>query len=124
MADVIRDFFLSLDGPQPAIPKNVSGKLRFDVDGGTTTEHWLITFDEGSVSATESDAPADCVVRTEKGTLASIIEGKTNAMAALLRGTLSIEGRTILVGLFRSILQGPAVASHKRSGRLIVGRHA
>ena len=124
MADVIRHFFESLGGPHPAIPKTVSGTLRFDVDGDQATEHWLITFDEGSVSATESEASADCVVGTSRRTLASIIEGQTNALAALLRGTLKIEGRTILLALFRSVLQESATASHEASDRLLVGRHS
>jgi putative sterol carrier protein len=102
----------------------VSGTLRFDVEGDRSPQHWLVTFDEGAVTAVESRAPADCIVTTDKATLAWIIEGRTNEMSALLRGLLTVEGRGILVALFRSILQGAAVESHEASNRLVAGRHS
>ena len=108
MEDIIRRFFEDLAGPHPEIPKTISGTLRFDLQDGKRREQWLVTFTKGIVSATESDAPADCVMRTEKKTFAAIIEGRMNVMASLLRGTIEVEGRALLVVVFRMLFEAPS----------------
>jgi putative sterol carrier protein len=105
--DIIRRFFEDLPGPQPEIPKTIKGTLRFDLQDGKQAEHWLLTFDKGKVSVAESDAAADCIMSTDKATLEAIIEGRMNAMAALLRGVISVEGRSLLMAVFRMMLPAP-----------------
>jgi putative sterol carrier protein len=107
MENIIRRFFEGLAGPRPGIPRTISGTLRFDLQDDKGREQWLVTFDKGVVSATESDAPAECVVRTDKETFAAILEGRANAMAALLRGVMDVEGRTLLMVIFRSLIAAP-----------------
>jgi putative sterol carrier protein len=105
---VIPEFFESLAGPHPKVPKTISGRLRFDIGN----DHWLVTFDKGMVSTARSNASADCVARTDKVTMEGIIQGRLNAMAALLRGLLQVEGKTLLLALFRDLLTAP-VAEHE-----------
>ena len=102
MGDVIPSFFESISGPHPAIPTTISGSLRFDL--GNDNESWRVTFDKGLVSTARSNAPADCIARTDKATLEAIIQGRTNAMAALLRGSIQVEGYVLLLALFRGLL--------------------
>jgi putative sterol carrier protein len=106
--DIIPAFFESIAGPHPAVPRTISGSLRFDLENGKLSEHWRVTFAKGGVSADRSDAPADCVARTDKATMESIIQGRVNAMAALLRGAIKVEGQVLLLALFRSLFTSPA----------------
>ncbi len=108
-ADVISAFFESIAGPHPAVPRTVSGSLRFDLENGKRSEHWRVTFVKGVVSTARSNAPADCVVRTDKATMEAIIQGRINAMAALLRGAMKVEGQTLLLALFRGLVTTPAI---------------
>lgn len=115
--DIIARFFERVVGPHPEVPATISGRLRFDVEGGPRREHWKVTFGGGSVSVERSDGHAECVARTDAATLAAIIEGRQNAMAALLRGSVMVEGDTLLMAVFRSLLTAtePAPAG-ERSG--------
>ncbi len=116
--DVISAFFDSICGPHPAVPRTISGSLRFDLKEGNRSEHWRVTFTKGSVSAARSNAAADCVVQSDKATIEDIIRGRENAMAALLRGAIKVEGKVLLLALFRGLLNTPA-AKHEaqRLGR-------
>src|SRR5690349_10611390 len=101
--DVIPAFFESIAGPHPEVPETISGSLKFDVKEGSASESWRVTFSQGVVSSARSNAPADCVLHTDKSTLEGIIQGRINAMAALLRGVLTVEGGTLLPAVFRSL---------------------
>jgi putative sterol carrier protein len=53
----------------------------------------------------------------------AIIQGRVNAMAALLRGAMKIEGQVLLLALFRSLLNAPAARTEaKRVGKYTGGR--
>jgi putative sterol carrier protein len=41
---------------------------------------------------TESDAPADCVVRTDERTFLRIVRGEQSPMGAYMRGKVKVEG--------------------------------
>jgi putative sterol carrier protein len=116
--DVIQAFFEAITGPHPALPKTISGSLRFDLENGNRNEHWRVTFANGSVSAARSNAAADCIARTDKETMEAIIQGRINAMAAVLRGSIRVEGQVLLLALFRSLLTAPAAkAKAQRIGK-------
>jgi putative sterol carrier protein len=116
--NVIPAFFESLAGPHPAVPRTISGSLRFDLENGTRIEHWRLTFAKGVVAAARSNAAADCIARTNKATLESIIQGRVNMMAALLRGAIKVEGQVLLLSLFRGLLTTRAAKTEsQRVGR-------
>jgi putative sterol carrier protein len=115
--DAVHEFFKSIAGQHPAVPRTISGSLRFDLENGNR-EHWRVTFAKGTVSAARSNAPADCIVHIEKTTLEAIIQGRINAMAALLRGAMKIEGQAFLLAVFRGLFTEPAARTEsKRVGR-------
>jgi putative sterol carrier protein len=117
-AEMIPIFFESIIGPHPAVPKTISGSLRFDLKNGSRSEHWRVTFAKGAVSAIRSNTIADCVVRTDKETMEAIIQGRVNMMAALLRGAITVEGQVLLLALFRSLLTVPAaIPKEQRVGK-------
>jgi putative sterol carrier protein len=106
--EVISEFFESIAGPHPEVPRTISGSLRFDLENGNRSEHWLVIFTKGKVSSDRSNAAADCVAHTDKATMEAIIQGRVNAMAAILRGAIKLEGQILLFALFRSLLTTPA----------------
>jgi putative sterol carrier protein len=108
--DAISAFFELTAGAHPEVPNTVSGSLRFDLENGKRSECWRVTIDKGVVSSERSDASADCVVHTDKETLEAIIQGTANAMAALLRGAIRLEGEAVLMAYFRRLLTAPAAA--------------
>jgi putative sterol carrier protein len=121
--EVIPAFFDSIAGPHPAVPRTISGSLRFDLENGNRIEHWLVTFNKGAVSAARSNAAADCVAHTDKATMEAIIQGRVNAMAALLRGAMKIEGQVLLLAL-SALANAPAARTQaKRVGKYTGGDH-
>jgi putative sterol carrier protein len=76
---------------EPLLEKTV-GSARFEVVDGKRTQRWHVTIDKGHVRVTRRNARADTVVRGHRKSFERAAAGKLNAMAAVLRGELTIEG--------------------------------
>jgi len=121
MTDPTTQFFeeLAQRGHEPRL-ENASGSLRFDIANGRTTAHWLVRIDKGDVSVSRSGDEADCTIGASRAVFDRLASGRASAVAAVLRGTLSIEGDWRLLVLFRRILPVPAATTstaRPRSGR-------
>ncbi len=103
MSDPTEDFFAALDGTDQDALGDIQGSLRFDLDDGG---HWRVESLKGRLTVTHDDAPADCVVRAGKATFDAIVSGELNAMAALLRGLVEVEGRSLLLVAFQHSFPG------------------
>jgi predicted lipid carrier protein YhbT len=116
MTDSTPAFFdeLGRRGHEPLLEK-ANGTVRFDLVGDSRTERWLVTLDRGDVFVSRKNVAADCVVRAERTLFDAIVSGKVNAMAAYLRGELTLEGDPELLVLFQRVLPGPA--TRRRSAR-------
>jgi putative sterol carrier protein len=90
------------------------GSVRFDLRSGKRTERWLVSVDRGTVAVSRGNGEADAVVRTDEALFDGIVRGEVNAMAALLRGALTIEGDGALLLLFQRLL-GAATPRRGRS---------
>jgi len=92
--DPTERFFAAITayGHAPLLRK-ASGTTRFEIVDGKRTSRWFVTVDRGdlSVSRRYADEP-DCVVRGDKALFERIVSGKANAVAAVLRGDLAIDG--------------------------------
>ena len=106
-ASSAQEFFESLPnrGRQPLLAK-VSGTLRFDALAEGRVEHWFVTLANGEVSVSRKNARADAVIRLPRALLDDIVAGRTNAMAALLRGAILPEGDPALMLRFERIFSG------------------
>lgn len=71
---------------------NAKGTARFDIVDGRKVHRWFVTVDNGEVSVSRRNEPADCVIRADKTLFAQIAAGRKNAVAAVLRGDLAIDG--------------------------------
>src|SRR5262245_20355565 len=107
MADSTAEFFSELTRRQhqPSL-EWTTGTLRFDLEEGEETDHWLVAVDKGAVTVSHSGAPADCVVRGKKGLFDDVASGDLNLTAARLRGELSVEGDVRLLITFQRLFGG------------------
>ena len=121
MTDATTRFFeeLAQRGHEPRL-ENASGSLRFDIANGRATAHWFVSIDRGNVAVSRSGDAADCTILASRTVFDGLASGKASAVAAVLRGTLSIEGDWRLLVLFRRILSGVSTTestTRPRSGR-------
>jgi putative sterol carrier protein len=107
MADSTIQFFdeLGSRGHEPLLEK-ATGTVRFDLTEGKKTERWLVTVAKGDLAVSHRNVRADCVVSSDKALFDGVASGKTNAMAALLRGAMSVEGDVRLLVAFQRLFPG------------------
>jgi putative sterol carrier protein len=115
VADPTVEFFgaLAERGHEPLLEK-ATGTLRFDIRDGRKTDHWLVTVGKGDLAVSRRNLRADCVVSADKALFDGVASGKTNAMAALLRGAMNVEGDVQLLVLFQRLLPGPSRSRRRR----------
>jgi putative sterol carrier protein len=109
MTDATAKFFDALveRGHEPLLEK-ATGTVRFDLKDGRKTDRWLVTVAKGDIKVSRQNLRADCVAMADKSLFDGIASGKTNLMAALLRGAMSVQGDVQLMVLFQRLLPGPA----------------
>lgn len=116
MSDTTAAFFeeLAQRGYEPGA-ETMRGSVRVDLRSGKRTERWLVSVDRGALTVSRRNAAADAVVRADEALFEGLVRGEVNAMAALLRGALTIEGDGGLLLLFQRLL-GPATPRGTPSG--------
>src|SRR5215211_6067410 len=68
MSDDVVEFFEELGrrGHEPLLAK-VTGRVRFElVDGGGTTDRWLVAVDKGDTVVSHQGGPAACTIQAER----------------------------------------------------------
>ena len=116
MSDTSAAFFdqLAQRGHVPGA-ETMRGTVRFDLRSGKRTMRWLVSVDRGAVTVSRRNAAADAIVRADEALFDGLVRGEVNAMAAMLRGALTIEGDGELLLLFQRLL-GPATPRRTPSG--------
>jgi putative sterol carrier protein len=101
-------FFEGLEarGHEPRLEK-VKASLRFDLTNGKQTNRWHVAIDKGEMAVSHKNAKADCVVRADSSVFDGIASGEVNAVAAVLRGAIAIEGDPELLMLLRRLSPAP-----------------
>jgi putative sterol carrier protein len=85
-----REFFAQVPARiDPEQARRLDASYRFDVEGAGS---WRLEGDGERVVVSESDAPADCVIRTDEATFLGIVGGRQSAMAAYMTGKIRVEG--------------------------------
>src|SRR5262245_56368359 len=94
--------------PQPLLA-NTHGTLLFEIRDHDDTEWVLVGVDNGQVGVEAVAGPreADATVRSDRALLEAVAQGRANAMAAMLRGEIGIEGDPSLLVVFQRIFPGP-----------------
>jgi len=75
-----------------ALLRRVSATIRFDTTDEGETLHRLVTIDHGDLAVSDDDRAADGIFRCSKAEFDDLVNGRTNPMASLLRGALTVEG--------------------------------
>ncbi len=116
MRTTTQGFFagLAARGHEPLL-RGVSGTLRFDLSRRDGVEHWFVKVDEGVVSVSHRRSKADCVVGADEALFDRMVSGEVNAVAAALRGDVTVEGQPGLVLAFQRLFPGPVPTEDRRS---------
>ena len=72
--------------------RKASGSMRFDIVDGRTTRRWIVSVERGDMTVRAGGGDASCVARTDKSVFDKVATGRMNAVAAMLRGDLQVEG--------------------------------
>ena len=97
---------LARRGREPALASR-SGTVRIELVHGGKTRSWRVTVARGEVAVARGAGKADTVIRAEVDVFDGIAEGRVNAMAALLRGLVTVEGDAGLALSLERLLPGP-----------------
>ena len=105
--DPAEQFFaeLATRGHEPLLRK-ASGSTRFDVRDGRRTRRWVVAVDDGDVAVSTGKGDAACVIRADKAVFDKIVAGRMNAVAAVLRGDLEVEGDWRLIVRMQRLFPG------------------
>jgi putative sterol carrier protein len=118
MTDPTTEFFdeLGRRGHEPLLHR-VTATLRWDLVHQGKTARWFVTVDRGDIEVSRRNGPADVVVRADRAVFDRIASGEVNAVAAVLRGEMAIEGEwRILVSFQRLFPAAPAVREREAGG--------
>lgn len=108
MSDAIAEFLDALPGAgHVPLLEGVSGTLRIELEHGGQTERRLIEIDRGTVSVSRRHARADCTIRADRDQFEGMVSGRVNAMAALLRGQIGVDGNPNLLLQFQRLFPSP-----------------
>jgi putative sterol carrier protein len=107
--DTATRFFdaLAHRGHEPLLRK-VSGRTRFEIVDGSRTRRWCVEIDKGDVTVEAGSGDADCIVRADRKVFEGVVTGRTNAVAAVLRGEIVVEGDWKLLVAVKRLFAGPA----------------
>ena len=107
--DVTSRFFEEL-GRRGHVPllEAIEGTIRVDLRENGTTDHWLITIKRGDVSVSRDDREADGVIAASPELFERVVRGEENAVAAMLRGAMTVAGNLQLILRLERLLPGPS----------------
>ena len=115
MTSFTKEFFEGLSASRKAwIPEQDTRSVRFEVTDHGASEHWRVGIGQGRVRVSHDESAVDCVVRADRALFDDLASGRANAMAALLRGALAIEGDPVPLVLIQRLFPGPPVATISR----------
>ena len=115
MSDTTVQFFEELGrrGHEPLL-EHATGTIRFELAQGKRTDRWLVSIKKGDITVSHGNGEADTVVNADEALFHRLVSGEQNAMAALLRGTVDVEGRVQLLAQFQRLLPGPPKRRRRR----------
>lgn len=92
-ADPTARFFAELAAREhEPLLRKASGSTRFDIVDGRKTRRWVVSVDGGDIAVSSTGTDVDCVVRVPKAVFDKVAGGRLNAVAAVLRGDVEVEG--------------------------------
>jgi putative sterol carrier protein len=106
--DPIGRFFTELERQgSVATFEGQSATVRFEVVDQAEHERWYVAVNRGDVAVSRQKAPADAVATVRRPDLEALVEGRMNAQAAFLRGSVTCTGSMGALIMFQRCLPGP-----------------
>ena len=98
------EFFdgLAQRGHEPLLER-ATGTVRFDLVENGRDERWLVAVDKGDIVVSHRDGTADCTLRASRRLFEGVATGEVNAMAAVMRGAIQVDGDWHLLVLFQRV---------------------
>jgi putative sterol carrier protein len=97
-----RQFFDDLQArPDTSRAAGLTASYRFDVENAGS---WRVDVEDGRVHVTESEEPAECVIKTDEQTLLAVVGNEQNPMGAFMTGKIRVEGDMGLALRLRDLL--------------------
>ncbi|HEV7900032.1 MAG TPA: SCP2 sterol-binding domain-containing protein [Planosporangium sp.] len=108
MASPTEEFFdeLGRRGHEPLL-KRITATVRFNITDGRHVAHWLVAIDRGDIHVARSSDKGCCGICADRALFDGIVTGRVNAIAAMLRGALSVDGDRETWVLVQRLLPGP-----------------
>jgi len=110
-ANATTKFFddLGRRGHDPLLER-VTATFRFDLVRGGKTERWLVAVTKGDVAVSRQNRKANCVLHADRELFDRLASGEQNAMAAVLRGEVVLEGDPTRLVLLQRLFPGPSAS--------------
>ena len=107
-ADPTAAFFdeLATRTDEPLLRK-ATGAAQLEIVDGRTVRRWVLEVDKGRISVRKGSGAATCVMRADKAVFDKIATGKLNAVAAVLRGDLAVDGDWRLLVRMQRLFPSP-----------------
>ncbi|GII21046.1 SCP2 sterol-binding domain-containing protein [Planosporangium mesophilum] len=113
MATPTEEFFdeLGRRGHEPRLER-ITATVRFNITDGGHASHWRVEIDKGDLHVTRGSGKSCCGICADRALFDGIVTGEVNAIAAMLRGALSVDGDRETWVVVQRLLPGPC--SHRR----------
>jgi len=116
MADPAARFFTDLEEQRHlSLLEGSKGTLLVELHDAKKTERWYVVIKRGDITVAKKGGAADCTLRTDRETFRAIVDGQMNAMAAVLRGRVEIEGKVSLLAALQSLFKPSSGAGEQRT---------
>jgi hypothetical protein len=108
MATPTENFFeeLSRRGHEPRL-RRMTATVRFNISDGGRTAHWRVEIAQGDIRVSRDSGKGCCGISANRAVFDGIVTGQVNAIAAMLRGALWIDGDRETWILVQRLLPGP-----------------
>ena len=117
MSDALTDFLegLAARGQEPLLA-TTTGRFCFELSDGDGEARRMVCIDHGRIDLVSGDVGADSTVRASRETFERVATGEMNAMAAVLRGEIELEGNWELLVRFQRLFPSPGTSAAKQAG--------
>jgi putative sterol carrier protein len=108
VTEVVEEFLTALAdrGYEPLLAKT-SGVLAIHLVGGPQRDRWVMAVDKGNVTVGRGGFAADATITLDRSLFERMVQGRANAMAAVLRGAVNIDGDLDLLLAIQRVFPGP-----------------
>jgi putative sterol carrier protein len=87
--------------------RKVSGSTRFEIVDDRRTRRWRVSVEKGDITVEPGGGDADCAIRADRKVFERVVTGRMNAVAAVLRGDIAVEGDWRLLVAMQRLFVGP-----------------